>query len=243
MKGFDAAFDTVNYLPKFKNEVDFVARYYSFNPAKDLTLEEAEVLSHAGLSIVTVWEAFNNAPKYFSSLYGKRDAAKALAAAKAIGQPKDSAIYFAVDFDPTAVEIRNFIIPYFQSVKDLLQSQYSPGVYGSGLVCKTLKALGLSHYSWLAAARWTESSSFLDYNILQHLPGDPYGFGIPIDLDSTKNNLFGQWSLAQPNVPATVIPSCADLQIALKDLGFYTGIVDGLMGPLTYHALRTYYRQ
>ncbi len=251
MRGFDAAFDTTQYLTKFRHEVDFIARYYSFNPMKDLTKPEAEAVTKAGLSIVSIFQAVNSSYGGFTPLIGNRDATKALNAATAIGQPTGSAIYFAVDFDAQdpgsnkVYEIRDYVIPYFRAVNMVLKGQYLVGVYGSGLVCRILKNLRLATYCWLAASTgWSESDGFKDYNIIQSPPGDPYGFGVSIDPDLTQSDLFGQWSFPKPVIigPDAVIPSCVELQTALKSLGLYTGKIDGIIGPLTYLALRTYYR-
>jgi Rv2525c-like, glycoside hydrolase-like domain len=56
-----------------------------------------------------------NSSAAFSSAMGAADGKYA---AKTIGQPAGSAIYFAVDYDASAADIRNRIIPYFRAIAD-----------------------------------------------------------------------------------------------------------------------------
>src|SRR5215467_5092246 len=123
----------------------FVCRYYANFGKKRLTHSEAQALSQAGLQIVTVWE--DGSPTkatYFSYAKGVDDGTSAYHDGVSLGQPSGSAIYFAVDFDPTPSDISGVIADYFRGVADGFKAiadgnpQYQIGVYGSGLTCSTL---------------------------------------------------------------------------------------------------------
>jgi hypothetical protein len=80
-----------------------------------------------------------------------------------IFHPTGSAIYFAVDFDASEVEIESRIIPFFEGVgKGLAGSaggtaDYRVGVYGSGRVCRMIVDANLAEFAWLVqATRWGE---------------------------------------------------------------------------------------
>src|SRR5437868_6279252 len=85
-----------------RNGFDFAIRYYNIqNQSKNLTLGEAQAIVRAGMQLGVVWEdgsptraSFFNKAK--GVLHGK--AAYSRANDK-IGQPDNTPIYFAVDYD------------------------------------------------------------------------------------------------------------------------------------------------
>ncbi len=133
----------------------FVARYYCTGGLwKRLGWEEALRLSHSGIGIVSVFQNYNDAPDRFSASLGKGHAEAAQEyARKVIGQPKNTPIYFAVDFDASDAEIKGVVTDYFKAVKRVFSDRrlYKVGVYGSGAVCGYLKDdADLAEYSWLS---------------------------------------------------------------------------------------------
>lgn len=164
----------------------FIARYYNQNnPHKNLTKTEAQALTQAGLYIVAVWEnGYPTSVSYFSQEVGESDATSAYNYAKhTIGQPKDSTIYFAVDFDASPTDLSEFVHHYFQKIIDTfkeLGNEYHIGVYGSGLTCEyILKNFSEISYTWLAeSSGWSNSRTFEQWNIKQVGSGTEVGFSV-----------------------------------------------------------------
>lgn len=161
----------------------FVIRYYSRTTRqaeKQLRPREAAELARAGLHIAVVYQDRGRETDDFNLERGRLDGASAFASAGQVGQPAGSAIYFAVDTDFSAAQIRQFVIPYFQGVRQSLgqasggASIYRVGVYGSGLTCRLLKIAGLAEFTWLAEATgWTESRSYSDFDVRQFVTDQP----------------------------------------------------------------------
>ena len=146
---------TIREISNSPNKYQFACRYYCANQSssKILTRNEAEEFSKY-MDLVSVYQDANDRPEYFTYEIGYSDANNALNyAINTINQPENSAIYFAVDFNPNKDVINNNIIPYFKGIKAAFESKqalYRIGVYGSGLVCDVIKTMGLASYSWLA---------------------------------------------------------------------------------------------
>ncbi len=155
-KGLDSAKSLASVARKLAADgYGFVCRYY-FNHSgfKDLlTHAEAVALSAAGLYIVAVYEnGFPTQASYFTAAQGKADASIAFNRAVAAGQPPNTPIYFAVDYDAKPEDVSL----YFAAVRDQLRSMgshYLVGVYGSGAVCAYLEKHGLAAKGWLAQSR------------------------------------------------------------------------------------------
>ena len=106
-----------------KSGIETVIRYYARDPAaswKTLSRSEAESLIDEKIDLAIVQE--NDAkPSSFSYASGSLDAEYVCKyGLKTIGQPKGSAVYFAVDFDylPSSSILKKRILPYFQGVRD-----------------------------------------------------------------------------------------------------------------------------
>jgi hypothetical protein len=152
--------------------VSTVIRYYSrdtIRPSKRLSREEAQALAGTGLRLGVVHEARRgDLADSFEHASGIADARHARTyGASTIGQPAGSAIYFAVDFDATAAQIRNLIVPYFRGIADAFaeatgEPDYVAGVYGSGAVCAALLDAQLVKKTWLSQSRgWMGHADFL----------------------------------------------------------------------------------
>ena len=148
-----------------------VIRYYSrdtIRSAKRLSRDEALALVGAGLRLGVVHEARRgDLAASFEHASGVADARYSRTyGSLTIGQPPGSVIYFAVDFDATATEVRDFIVPYFRGVNDAFaeltgERDYVIGVYGSGAVCRALLDAQLVKKTWLAQSRgWRGYNAF-----------------------------------------------------------------------------------
>jgi Domain of unknown function (DUF1906) len=123
--------------------VDTVGRYYrdKTHPSWKITKAEAQELSQAGIKIFMVFEDYGNAADLnLTTDQGKKDASSAVAQAQAIGQPEGSAIYFAVEGLPSGYKTGDLprVRDYISGVKQIFGTKYAIGVYGDGIVCKTM---------------------------------------------------------------------------------------------------------
>jgi hypothetical protein len=164
--------------------VDFVFRYYSLTthqPEKRLTKPEADALSAAGLQLGVVYEDGPTDARYFSNSRGQQDGANAYHYASLLKQPTGSAIYFAVDYDASAGDVQGVITDYFNGVVQGMTKasggnlSYLVGVYGSGLVCGSIKSnvSGVT-FAWLAESTgWTNSFAYDDWDVKQIVATSP----------------------------------------------------------------------
>jgi hypothetical protein len=201
--GVDLATDAGQVAHRLKDTgLHFVARYYRKPDSRwpTLSANEAKLISSMGLNLVTVWESHSRHPSYFTYSRGYYDAASAYNQAKTIGQPPNSAIYFAVDFDARGADV----IPvdqYFRGVAAGFAAagggkpEYKVGVYGSGAVCDTLKRERLADYTWLSnSTAWAGSRRVADWNIRQ---GRPFAALAFINHDSNEaRDDYGGFRLA-----------------------------------------------
>ena len=140
--------------------IEIVLRYYSeFHRSKTIKRAEAAALAKAGLKIGVVYQDIQNAARYFSFSLGHRAGLYAYNyAVSEMRQPPGSGIYFSADFDATANEVKNDVMPYFEGVKKGFEDasggrpDYAVGVYGSGAVCTALAAAKLASYFWLCGS-------------------------------------------------------------------------------------------
>lgn len=182
---FDTNRDCTRFIPFLRGlGMRTAIRYYTGAASpKRIGRPEAEALVAAGFTLGAVFQERQNSGDDFSKAVGVR--AGRLAhdyALQVIGQPAGSAIYFSVDFDASAAELRNAVTPYFQGVREGMASAsggiggYAIGVYGSGLTCRTLKDAGLVEFTWLAMSMgFRESRAYRDsraWNVLQSLQVD-----------------------------------------------------------------------
>jgi hypothetical protein len=200
LNGLDTTIELTRHAAALKAQgYDFALRYYSNNASKNLSLGEARALASAGLQIGVVWETSGTHAGFFTRAQGLADGAQAFRMAKeSIGQPFGSAIYFAVDYDPTQADIDGVISNYFTGVHAALyvanegEPSYRVGVYGSGLCCGTLIDRGIATLSWLSqSTAFAGSRQYAEqkrYDLIQMLPARVPGDGgmvISIDPDAT----------------------------------------------------------
>lgn len=196
LRGLDTTVELTRHAEALRSQgYDFAMRYYSNNASKNLSLGEARALSQAGLKIGVVWETSGTHAAFFTRAQGLADGAQAYRMAReSIGQPFGSAIYFAVDYDPTQADIDGGISNYFTGVHAALYvandgaPSYRVGVYGSGLCCGALVERGMAELSWLSQSTgFAGSRQYAEqkrYDILQTLPARIVGAdGIVLSID------------------------------------------------------------
>ena len=144
--------------------IQIIGRYYAtINTWKRLRKDEALQLGSWDLGILSIWQESANHKDYFTYSRGKQDGHAAFTVGKQLGQPPDTPIYFAVDYDATLPH-RSSIIAYFRGVEESLAHQdqcsggfrYSLGVYGSTWVLNWCRAWGkVSHFMQAYPRGWS----------------------------------------------------------------------------------------
>jgi peptidoglycan hydrolase-like protein with peptidoglycan-binding domain len=174
----------------------FVIRYYSRSLSKVLTKAEATALCAAGMQLVVVYEDLDTLES-ITAANAAIHASVALQQAAAVGQPKGSAIYFAVDLNPAADQIGGQVMEYFHAVHTALAPSYDVGIYSSGLTCRLIRDAGFAKFTWLS-----QSTSFEEYqaflpqaDIVQAAPARDLVKGLNIDDDISQSAAFGAFTL------------------------------------------------
>lgn len=194
--------------------VKTIIRYYDrldeTMPGKTLHRDERDAITKNRFSIAVVFQHNNNDYKKFKDLAkGDLDAARALKLAIENAQPKNSAIYFGVDFDPKAGDTKTYdenvklnlhnVIVYFTKIKELFsKSPYKVGVYGSGFFCEKLIEDHFAELCWLSPSAFLGTAERIEqkqYDLLQKYPPEDCG-GKNVDFNIAKEPSaeFGQFS-------------------------------------------------
>ncbi|HZT89759.1 MAG TPA: glycoside hydrolase domain-containing protein [Stellaceae bacterium] len=213
MRGVDLANDASDVLNELQtSRLNFVARYYRHPTSRwpALSRGEAQRLSSLGVNIVALWEWHSADPAYFSYGSGYADAVMASDQARRVGQPKDTAIYFAVDFNARGPAL-DAVRQYFRGVAAGLAAAgggrplYRAGVYGSGAVCDAVKRSGLAQYSWLSnSSAWSGSLGYNAWNIRQS--GRFPSLSFSHDADEAKDDYGGFRITAAASAAPTARP-------------------------------------
>lgn len=138
-----------------ENGYEYIGRYltgtYGGGIDKALTREEAEIILEAGLKFFPIYQDGGTTQSDFTAKNGQLDGKAAVDAAKALGLPDDTIIYFAVDFDAMDYQITSNILPYFKEVYDEVTSSsaYKIGVYGARNVCSRVSDAGYAYSSFV----------------------------------------------------------------------------------------------
>ena len=84
---------------------------------KALTVSEINRLTSAGISIFPIYQDGGTSLEYFKTAeQGYSDAMIAINAAKRLGFPAGTTIYFAVDFDCLPDQTDAYVVPYFRNI-------------------------------------------------------------------------------------------------------------------------------
>jgi hypothetical protein len=92
---------------------------------------------------------------------GRKDAEGAVRLARELGQPANTPIYFAIDFDPSpgrdnpmpANRIWPSIEAYFDQIQQVFaHTRWQVGVYGAGITCQRLMASNKVKFSWVSTS-------------------------------------------------------------------------------------------
>lgn len=155
---------------------------------KRLTRTEAEVITAAGMKIISVFETAVNRPQGGASA-GRADGSAAFKQARLVGQPEGSAIYFAVDYDAQPSDYDR-IEAYLRAAAVQIPG-YRIGVYGSYAVIEEMAARGACDHFWQTLG-WSRRKRSDRNNIYQY-EIDTKVSGIAVDLNDSYGG-EGWWS-------------------------------------------------
>lgn len=134
----------------YDNGYRYIGRYLTGN-SKKITRSEAQIIFDAGLSFFPIYQTSADENSYFTSAQGTKDANAAIAAAAELGIPKNTVIYFAVDYDCLDYQVTSNVIPYFKSVYEVMNNSntYRTGIYGTRNVCTRVSDNGYADCSFV----------------------------------------------------------------------------------------------
>ncbi|MFT8323711.1 MAG: glycoside hydrolase domain-containing protein [Bacillus sp. (in: firmicutes)] len=186
--GFDCATKLTSKTARSLKDAGFeyVARYLGNNSWKSFDKAEAAGIQGAGLRLISIFQKSANFGDYFTYEQGVVDAKEAMEYAQAVGQPKMTAIYFAVDFDAYSSELKS-VQSYFSGVKKTLRN-YRIGIYGSYAVINAVK--GTVDYYWQTYA-WSRGQ-VADFIHMHQYENDVRVAGVVIDRNIIKKSP-GHW--------------------------------------------------
>ncbi|MCR1890583.1 DUF1906 domain-containing protein [Ligilactobacillus murinus] len=188
---------TKNDIANFKRfGFDIVGRYLTGTVGsgenerpKNLTISEIKRIAEGGLRLFPIYEDGGYTVEYFTSRQGVVDANIASQAARELGFPSGTTIYFAIDVDVQEGEIGSGIVPYITSLlKTLKYTEYEVGIYGTRNVCLHGEKLGVKK-SFVADMSYGWSGN-LGFKMPKNWAFDqfseyPIG-GTPIDQDASS---------------------------------------------------------
>lgn len=171
----------------------YVGRYLTGtikgNVSKALTRTEAKIILEAGLSIIPIYQDGGENRGHFSRSRGKADAENAYVAAKMLGIPDNSIIYFAVDFDALETDLSN-ILAYFDGVTRTIKDYYV-GIYGTRNICSTVISHG-GAYKCYVSDMSTGYSGNLGYRMPQFWAFDQFASATVLGLEIDKVAYSGE---------------------------------------------------
>lgn len=138
----------------YDNGYRYIGRYLTgtYDGGKDKAIyrDEAERIFAAGLRFFPIYQTTARSASYFTPSQGEEDAYAAIEAAAKLGIPKNTIIYFAVDFDCMDYQITSNIIPYFNAVHDVMSTSiYKTGIYGTRNCCTRVSENGYACSSFV----------------------------------------------------------------------------------------------
>lgn len=197
----DTPVNVTRYLPRLANTHSIIRYITRGNPsgAKHVKVPEVKAIKAAGKKLAIVHETYGDIAHAgrggISKADGERDGAYSRRIMPALGAPAGACVYFAVDTDVPAAQIRSHVIPYFKAIKDAFSDgEYRVGVYGPGAVCQALKTAGLCDLFWLANAKgWSGYARFKSQaDLVQRLPTKIVG-GLDVDPNDAQVEDWGQF--------------------------------------------------
>lgn len=166
---------------------DFVCRYYSRDPSKNLTRAEADALTAEGLWIVGNWEYYaNDALGGYAA--GVANAKLARSLADACGQPAARPIYGSDDWDVTPAQ-EPIVTDYLRGWDSVL-GVGEVGEYAGFYPLRVQRDAGVTSWEWQPLA-WSGGQWEPRVNIRQ--TGFAVVGGVQVDVNEAWTADYGQW--------------------------------------------------
>jgi hypothetical protein len=93
--------------------IKYIIRFYTKTEFSNLTLAEAKLLQSKGMRVVAATSGYLHKDN-LSVSYGIAEAKRIFDAAKAVGQPNGTPIFFDIEFDANDADIETILIPFFK---------------------------------------------------------------------------------------------------------------------------------
>ena len=155
---------------------------------KKMTREEAQLIIDNGLKIIPIFSEASRRPEYFTKEQGMNDAVKAISAADELGLPSGTILYFAVEYDCLARDVK-LVEEYFKAINEKvneLGNNYLVGVYSTRMVCSKISEKGLAKYSYV-----NDASTGYEGNLGHKMPSnwafDQFAVDTVIGVDNSVN--------------------------------------------------------
>lgn len=208
---------------------DFVSRYLSYDPSKNLTLAEAKQLTAWGKKIICNWESDGKGGTFAD---GQAQARAAFTLAAQCGMPDGHGIVFSIDEDVDPLTQAGYI-------QGLLSVQPGSvlGLYGSAATVQYGRAQSLA-WGWRSMSTgWRGGSSTSGCQLVQT------GGNNDFDYDTALSDLSGlAWNLGAASAPPTPTPPAPSTAGSYQQNATHnleTPIPqDGSFGPASWRALQ-----
>jgi hypothetical protein len=188
IKGIDVAWAKPSIAQIKGVGAQFVARYFSHDPNKNLTASQVTAYKAANIGSVVVWET-TAGRALAGRAAGITDAKAAEAQRKAVGLPDDMVIHFAVDLDTTWAKVQ----AYFDGIISVIGLART-GCYGGVKVITGAYGHGI-RFLWQTVA-WS-GGVWSVHATIQQRGGTVLGGSA--DLDYATVTDYGQYP--RPNTP------------------------------------------
>lgn len=200
---------------------------------KRLTRTEAELITAAGMKVVSVFQRGTSDVKG-GATNGTRDGKAAYKEAAMVGQPPGTAIYFAVDYDAQSADY-NAIEAYLRAAAKELPG-YLIGLYGSYAVIEEMAKRGACERFWQTYA-WSKGKLSKAANLYQYKNGQQLA-GHTVDYNDALGN-EGWWDTGVQTVEKPV-NNPIDREAAEKVIAvlgaLWTASADKLVQAAAHHA-------
>lgn len=176
----------------YSTVIRYVASGGTTLPQKLLGAPEARTYLANDIALVSNFESDGKPGNGYNT--GYNDAALAVRNHTTAGGPRNSTIYFSIDYDAPETD-QPLINDYFKGVYDYMAGLYSVGVYGGYYVCKRLRAAYPNIKIWQTVA-WSGGQILDDIELYQRV-GAANVNGVDCDVNEIrKPGRIGAWQEA-----------------------------------------------
>lgn len=239
--------------------VEVIGRYIGSQSSwKTIKNAERDAIIGAGLKIVSIYETNPTKRAYFTAEQGKSDALAAAAAAVALGQAKETPIYFTVDYGAPEGDY-DAIAAYLKAVAANL-SAYKVGIYGHYGIIKLAHDKKLAErffqtYAWSAGKVYPNTDLYQNKNG-QHLAGLTVDFGElgselsawPVDAPKPVKKVVAKKAASKKSgsvvpYPGHLIQSGDKGKDVIRIQNAVGAKADGIFGPKTEAGVKAYQKR